>query len=103
MNATGIPTTAYQVLHLLTEVGYPPPLAVGVPPQSRSYEGVSKVGYPHWGTTIPGLKGVPNVEYPHWGTPPVGVPPQLDLARVFPRLDLAQVPPPPPAVDSQTK
>ena len=40
VNARGIPTAAYQVLHVLTEVGYPP---VGVPP--------------HQGTPCPGLTG----------------------------------------------
>ena len=73
VNARGIPTAAYQVLHLLTKVGYPPPS-----------------GYPH-----PGLMGVPGVP-PCWGTPlsrsdggylgypPVRVPPHPGLTGGYP-------------------
>ena len=58
VNTRGIPTAAYQVLHLLTEVGYPPcPGLMG---------GVPEVGYP----PHPGLMG----RYPRWGTPPVRYP-----------------------------
>ena len=84
VKARGIPTAAYQVLHLLTEVGYPPPR-----------QGIPWLGYPH-----PGLTGgyppvrVPPVQVwrgvpwpPHRGTLPLGY---------HPWLDLAWVPPPPP-------
>ena len=70
VNATGIPTAAYQVLHLLSCTG----------------EGVPLWGVPHpcW--------GVPHLGYPirpdqGWGTPPLPVgtppqvPPQSDLVR----------------------
>ena len=51
VNARGIPTAAYQVLHLLPEVGYPPP--------------------PH----RPGLMG--GGGYPRWGILPAGPPSQV--------------------------
>ena len=56
VNARGIPTTAYQVLHLFPEVGYPPSRGT---PLARSDWGVPEVGYPlarsdggdpRWGT-----------------------------------------------------
>ena len=74
MNARGIPTAAYQVLHLLTEVGYPPcwgtprpGLTGGYPRQGTPSLGTSLVRYPLFG-------------YPHWvpltwtslGYPPPG-------------------------------
>ena len=76
MNARGIPTATYQVLHLLPEVGYPPP---GGTTLAKSPQG----GYPRWGTPQPGLMGgiqgggTPSqVGYPPagpgWGTPPPG-------------------------------
>ena len=43
VNARGIPTAAYQVLHLFPEVGYPP---AGVPPWPGLTGGLPKVGYP---------------------------------------------------------
>ena len=43
VNARGIPTAAYQVLHLLPEVGYPPGRGA---PRPDLMEGVPKVGYP---------------------------------------------------------
>ena len=73
VNARGIPTAAYQVLHLLscTRWGTPP---VGVPPWPDPME-----GYLRWGTLVryppkPGLtREVPKVGYgylyPRWGTP----------------------------------
>ena len=69
MNARGIPTAAYQVLHLLPEVGYPPQPGLtggtrgGVLP-ARYFE-----GYPRWGMSpagihpLPGLMGVLEVGY----------------------------------------
>ena len=81
VNARGIPTAAYQILHLLPEVGYPP-------------------ARPHWGG------GTPTLGTPHWGTPrpgPTGegtrggVPPPPRLAG--PGLGT----PPPTGVDWQTK
>ena len=86
VNARGIPTAAYQVLHLLTEFGYPP---AGVPPAK------SNGGYPRWGTppsrSTPGRVtpwlgpmggtrgGIPQNGYPlarsNGGIPKVGYPP----------------------------
>ena len=93
MNARGILTAAYQVLHLLAEVGYPP---AGVPPWP-GLMGVPEVGYPlaevppQQGYPQPGLMGVPKVGYPpsqvRWGVPKVGYPPQQGY--------------PPPGVDRQ--
>ena len=57
VNARGIPTAAYQVLHLLTEVGY-------------GLMGGTQGGVPPGpGLTFNG-EGIPEV-----GTPPIGVPP----------------------------
>ena len=77
MNARGIPTAAYQVLHLLSwprwgtpPSGYPPP---------RSDGGVylrwgtlcpgPTGGYPRWGRSIPPRS---NRGYPTSGMPPIG-------------------------------
>ena len=79
VNARGIPTAAYQVLHLLTEVGYPPR------PPGLTW-GVPEVGYPSLG-------------YPLSGYPPSGYPLAGPGSGTPPRLDLARVPPPPPGVD----
>ena len=46
VNARGIPTAAYQVLHLLPEVGYPPPPPQGYHPARSDGGGVPEVGYP---------------------------------------------------------
>ena len=104
MNARGIPTAAYQVLHLLPEVGYPPwPSSTGegglpevgypsrqgyppgqvqpgvpparVPPRARSYEGTLG-GVPPWqGYPWPGpMGGVPEVGYPLARSDGEGVP-----------------------------
>ena len=111
MNARGIPTAAYQVLHLLPEVGYPPPAGVtppprprligedtqgGVPPPARSDRGTPsrgtpqqeyQQGYPLLGYS-PGLMG---------RTPLTGVPPSWTWLGYLPppNLDLAGIPPPP--------
>ena len=74
VNARGIPTAAYQVLHLLTEVGYPP---IQVWPGGE----YPRWGYPHWGTPCwgtpcLGLTGVPPIQV-LWGVPEVGYPPLL--------------------------
>ena len=74
VNARGIPTAAYQVLHLLPEGGTP--LGRVPPPPARSDRGVPEVGYP----------------------------PPSDLAGVPPpHLYLAGVPPPLPGVDRQIR
>ena len=97
VNARGIPTAAYQVLHLLPEGGDIPPLQ-GTP-LAMSDGG----GYPRWGTPQQGYPlarsdggtqgGVPLARcdggYLRWGAPPAyepgwGSPPCLDLARVPP-------------------
>ena len=88
MNARGIPTAAYQVLHLLPGVGYRPPPGRGTPSQ------VGQGGYMRWGTPWqgypqPGLIG----GYPRWITPP----PQQGYplpgpGQSTPHLDLAGVP-----------
>ena len=100
VNARGILTAAYQVLHLLScmggtpyqgvallgvpHLGYPPSdLARGVP---HPCWGVSHLGYPPSDLA----KGVP---HPCWGVPHLRYP-QSDLAGVPPQLDLAGVPPP---------
>ena len=85
MNARGILTTAYQVLHLLSctrwdtfpPVRVPPPLPglMGYPPSDRG----TPLAGSGWGTLLAG---------PSWGTP---LPPCLDLGGY-----------PPPAVDRQT-
>ena len=96
VNARGIPTATYQVLHLL---GVPPPLSdmAGVPPLPSDLNGVPP---------CLDLAGVPPIR-PGWGTPPPsgpgwGTPPHLDLAEVPPPrpgwgappyLDLTGVPP----------
>ena len=100
VNARGIPTTAYQLLHLLscTGRGYPcwgrPSLAGGYPgvPPHLDLAGVTPhqtwPGYPLAG---PG-QGTPHqVRYPLLDLP--GVTPCLDLAGLPPHLDLAGVPP----------
>ena len=132
MNARGIPTAPYQVLHLLPEVGYAPSRYPWPGPRGR---------YPRWGTPHqgtppigvcpwPGLTGgIPEVGYPpsqvwrgypRWGTPPLGylqsgypparsvrpgrgVPWQGDLRWGTPHLDLTGVPPPPPHRCEQTE
>ena len=96
MNARGIPTAAYQVLHLFPEVGYTPGQVQqggGVPP-SRGYP-LGQVrwggtplsdgggGYCEGGAPQPGPTGILEMGYP-----PVRVPPPS-------WLDLARVPPPP--------
>ena len=104
VNARGIPTAAYQVLHLLscTRWGNPPPQSGLPPPQPGPTWGG---GYPRRGTPQRGLTG----GYPRWGTPgqvwlggypQVGVPPMVEspLAGVppgwgTPHLDLTRVPP----------
>ena len=103
VNARGIPTAAYQVLHLLLEVGYPP---AGVLPP-----GQSNGGYPRWGTPQPGLMegstqggvppgrgtpqsglmGVPKVGTPSRGTPWPGL-----VGGTWGGYPLAGEPPPPP-------
>ena len=107
VNARGIPTAAYQVLHLLPEVGYPPPTGVRSSPRPglRSDRG----GYLRWGTPLARSngggtprQGTPPARfdggYPRWGNPPSwtwpgwGTPP----ARTWPGY-----PPPPPGVDRQ--
>ena len=75
MNARGIPTAAYQVLHLLPEVGYPPPAGVPPWPGPTEGEGVPEVGYPlpAGGTPWLDLAGVappPAGPGPGRGTPP---------------------------------
>ena len=110
MNARGIPTAAYQVLYLLTEVGVPPLL--GTPLLGTPWPGlmgdtqpqVPPVSYPSVGySPQPGLTGrLPNLGYPHWvppsqvqqgGTqpqvPPLGTPCQLP-----PLAGPGRVPPP---------
>ena len=73
VHARGIPTAAYQVLHLLTEVGYTRPglmggyLRWGTPPPSRGTPGWTWLGYP----PPPG---------PGQGTPP-GVDRQTDTCQ----------------------
>ena len=98
VNTRGIPKVAYQVLHLLPEVGYPlwpgpmggylrwgtPP--AGVPPLSGLTWGTWG-GVPLGrGTPWPGPMGVPKVGYSLAGVLP---------GRGTPHLDLAGVPPPP--------
>ena len=80
---------AYQVLHLLAEVGYPPTPKQGTPqPGLMGWGGV----YTRWGDPLAGYspagyplarseRGVPKSGYPQLGTPLL--------------LDLAWVPPPP--------
>ena len=101
MNARGILTAAYHILHLLTKVGYPP---VGVPPHPGPTRGrYPTLGTPQSGYTplrvppvgVPPSQGTPSqgtplgyppVRVPLIGVPPIGVPPcqgtPLDLARV---------------------
>ena len=87
VNARGIPTMAYQVLHLLPQVGY---TLAGVP-LARSDGG----GYLRWGTpqqANPPARSDGSTQ----GGPPawtwLGYP-HLDLAGVPPCLDLAGIPP----------
>ena len=84
LNARGIPTAAYQVLHLLPEVGYMPIPRPGLtrggyprwyPPSQVWPGGWGWGGYPRWGSPQqrypqPGLPGLPR-----WGTP-AGEPPR---------------------------
>ena len=96
VNARGIPTAAYQVLHLLPEVGPP---GRGTPPARSDGGRVPKVRYPQQGTPWQGTPSPParsDRGYPRSGTPSRGNPPS----------DLAGVPPPsgpgqgtPPGVD----
>ena len=92
VNARGIPTAAYQVLHLLTEVGYPPPRSDGMGRYLR--RGTPHQGIPRRGTPHPGLKGGTQGGVPPSGLPPPpaepgsGTPPWLDLAQVPPPLDV---------------
>ena len=85
MNARGIPTAAYQVLHLLSEVGYPPSRGspqpgltggrgvpeVGVPPSQVWWGGVLEVGYHPGQVGYPLQQGYPPPAGPGWGTPAV--------------------------------
>ena len=74
VNARGIPTRAYQVLHLFPKVGYPP--WPGLPGGGGTWGGAplpvwGTPGQVWWGgTPQPGLMG----GYPRWGTPKQGVP-----------------------------
>ena len=70
LNARGIPTAAYQVLHLLPKVGYPP-RQWGPPqpdPMGDTQGGIppDRGRPPPW----PDLIGVPEVRYPLAGVPP---------------------------------
>ena len=110
MNTRGIPTAAYQVLHLLPCRGTPPARSDGggtrggVPPQPGLTGGIPEVGYPLAGVPPSQVRqGVPKVKYlPSWtwlGYPSgwtwLWVPPNLDLAGVPPwGADLAGVPHP---------
>ena len=94
MNARGIPTAAYQVLHLLPEAGYPPPPNwQGVPPWPGLMGGTLPGGTPpwvppgqvwwgylRWGTPRGGTGGVPPLAGPGWATslsePSQGTPPR---------------------------
>ena len=70
VNARGMLTAAYQVPHLLPEVGYPP--GRGTPP-ARSDSGDTR------GVVPPPQQGHPlarsNGGYPRWGIPQQGTPP----------------------------
>ena len=69
VNARGIPTAAYQVLHLFPEVGYPPPAGVPLPGQVRpGGGGIPEVGYPP--ARSDERRVVPEVWYPSAGGPP---------------------------------
>ena len=77
VNARGIPTAAYQVLHLLSCTRWGTHLSGYPPPPARSNR-----GYPRWGTSRQGTPPGPGLTgggYPRWGTPPVrpgwGTPP----------------------------
>ena len=112
VNARGIPTAVYQVLHLLTEVRYTSPtLRLRYHPL-QVWWGVPKVGYPLSGYSpvgVPQIRVPPLGYYPHQGTPhwgslplstPVGIPPLQDTPSwtwlgYHHRLDLAWVLPPP--------
>ena len=73
VNARGIPTATFQVLHLLSEVGYPPPSGTPPPPMARSNR---KGGYPRWGIPPSGYPPArSNRGYPRWGTRRSGYPP----------------------------
>ena len=122
MNARGIPTAAYQVLHLLSEVGYPPParsdggstqggvpLPAGVPP-ARSDRDVTQGRVPPWpGLTGSTQGGVPLPARSDRGVIKGGVLPWPGLTggtrggvppgSGTPQLDLAGVPPPPAGVN----
>ena len=115
VNAIGIPTSAYQVLHLLSCTG----VGGGVPGTPCLAEGYPRIPLSVWtwpGTSPPGWTWLRYPPPPHswtWlGYSPPGwtwlrYPPWLDLARkppllpaepgwgTPPRLDLAGVPPPP--------
>ena len=111
VNARGIPTTAYQVLHLLPEVGYPPP------PGQVWWAGG---GYPRWGIPQQGNpparsdRGLPEVGPPPAGVPPPparsdrgdlrwGAPQQVEpLPPRPPAGPGCCIPPPPRGVDRQT-
>ena len=90
VNARGIPTAAYQVLHLLPEVGYPPGEFPTPPLLARSNGGG---GGCTWGGVPPqpGLTGGRG----RWGTPPSRVPPARSNGAVYPRwvTPLAGYPP----------
>ena len=98
MNARGIPTAAYQVLHLLSCTGGIPHL--GYPPCPDLAGDSPSRGAPHLMYPLLDLAGVPSCQT--WlgyspsdlaGVPPIrpGYPPPLDLAGVPPPLDLAGV------------
>ena len=128
VNVRGIPTAAYQVLHLLPKVGSPP---AGVPPPpARSDWRIPEVGYPLAGVPpassdggtqggvhppqgyapLPGL--TPSPSGPGRDTlPPIGYPPPIWTWLGYPpphwvppsHLDLAGVPHPhPPSRCGQT-
>ena len=108
IQARGIPTAAYQVLHLLSCTGWVPHLSRGYPPWVPPHPdlagvypiptgGVLHLGYLTLVSPVLTRSGVP---HPYWGYPTSGTPiwpwlgyPFLDLARVSPHLDLDGVPP----------
>ena len=107
MNARGIPTAAYRVLHLLSCTGGCTPSLWGVTHLGYPHQTWPGVPHPYQGVTPPRVApsdlargypipcwGVPHLGYPHqtwlgvlhtcWGGTQGRYPPQLDLAGVPP-------------------
>ena len=90
VNARGIPTAPYQVLHLLPEDGYPPPSGT---PTARSDGGYPTFGTPQLGTPWSGTPHQVPLGQVRWGVPNLGYPRQVSPQPGLTGGSQPQVPP----------